>query len=135
RVAGRIFGYLLICDPPYQTPGQLVVRLRISKGAVSGMMRLLTQSGMVEEFFLPGVRSRNYRVRVGGWEDLFVKHLQRLSMVRDVLGEGRLLMKGKDPGLAARIDELDSFCAFFGSEIPLLVERWKGEKPQDHRKN
>lgn len=129
RVAGRIFAYLLVCDPPFQTPGQLVLRLGISKSTVSGMMRLLTQTGMVEEFFLPGSRSRNYRIRTGGWEDLFMKQLQGLSMVRVVLGEGKLLMKGKDPGLTARIDELDSLYAFFESELPLLVKRWEREKP------
>ncbi len=128
RVAGRIFGYLLICDPPYQSPGQLVTRLRISKSTVSGMVRLLTQTGMIEEFFLPGARSRNYRVRVEGWEDLFMKQLKGLSLVRDVLGEGRMLMKEKDPGLIARIDTLDSLYAFFESELPLLLVRWRRGK-------
>ncbi len=128
RIAGRIFGYLLICDPPYQTPAQLVVRLRISKSSVSGMMRLLTQTGMVEEFFLPGARARNYRIRTGGWEDLFMKQLHGLSMVREVLGDARKLMRGKEPALAARIDELDSLYAFFESELPMLIERWRREK-------
>ena len=40
RMAGRIVGYLLICNPPYQTAGEIVKAVGGSKGSVSLMKNL-----------------------------------------------------------------------------------------------
>ena len=130
RIAGRMFGYLLICDPPCQTAKQLVNRLKIAKSSVSGMMRLLIQSKIVEEVSMTGERSRFYRIREGGWESLFLEKLQAFSAVRQLLIEGGTLLKNKDPKLLNRIKELDDLYAFFGNEMPLMIKRWKKYKMQ-----
>ncbi len=54
RMAGRILGWLLICDPPEQSAGQLAGVLQASKGSLSTMTRLLIQMGLVERVGLPG---------------------------------------------------------------------------------
>jgi len=125
RVAGRMFGYLLICDPPHQTAKQLVERLQIAKSSVSSMMRLLMQSNLVEQISIPGERPRYYRVWEGGWGKMFLKRLQGLSTVRQLLAEGLALLKGKDLVLRARIEELDGLYAFFENELPGLFKRWE----------
>lgn len=127
-VAGRIFGYLLICDPPYKTASQLVERLSIAKSTVSTIMRPMIQVGFMEEFTLPGERSRMYRIRETGWEELFLKKISGLSEIRMLLEDGRKILKGKPHTLSKRIDEMHSMYAFFEREIPPLVEHWKREK-------
>ena len=124
RIAGRIFGYLLICDPPYQTARQLAVRLRIAKSSVSSMMRLLLQSKLVEQISILGKRPRYYKIREGGWGEMFLRRLQGLSAVRNLLSEGLKLLKGRDPTLQERIKELDEIYEFFENEIPKLSKRW-----------
>jgi len=128
HVAGRIFGYLLICDPPYQTASQLVDRLSIAKSSVSTIMRPLIQTGFVKEFTLPGERSRRYGIREAGWEELFLKKLSGLSEIRGLLEEGKNILKEKPRPISNRIDEMHSMYAFFEREIPPLVEQWKREK-------
>ncbi|MCU0632882.1 MAG: hypothetical protein MUC66_07900 [Methanolinea sp.] len=128
HVAGRIFGYLLICDPPYQTASQLVDRLSIARSSVSTMMRPLIQTGFVEEFTLPGERSRIYRASEAGWEEQFLKKLAGLSKMRALMEEGKRILKDRPGALSNRIDEMHSMYAFFEREIPILVERWKREK-------
>lgn len=125
RIAGRIYGYLLICDPPHQSAKELVNRLHITKSSVSSMMRLLLQSKLVEEMNIPGERSRYYRVKERGWENIFLENLKALSAVRTLLGEGLSLLKNKDAELLNRIQELDELYAFFEKEMPSLIERWK----------
>jgi len=134
RIAGRMFGYLLICDPPYKTAKQLVNRLKIAKSSVSGMMRLLIQSRIVEEVSMAGERSRFYRIREGGWESLFLEKLHALSSVRQLLLEGGTLLKNKDPKLLNRIKELDDLYAFFENEMPLMTKRWNKYKIQRVKK-
>lgn len=127
-VAGRIFGYLLICDPPYKTASQMVERLSIAKSTVSTIMRPMMQLGFMEEFTLPGERSRMYRIRETGWEELFLKKMSGLSEIRALLDEGREILKEKPRALSKRIDEMHAMYAFFEREIPPLVERWNKEK-------
>lgn len=125
RIAGRIYGYLLICDPLHQSAKDLVKRLQVTKSSVSSMMKLLLQSKLVEELNVPGERSRYYRIKERGWENIFLENLQALSAVRALLGEGRTLLEDRDAGLRTRIEELDELYAFFEKEMPPLIERWK----------
>src|SRR5690349_21181500 len=48
RMAGRVWGYLLIADPPEQSAQQIAERLAASRGAVSGAVRLLTAAGLIQ---------------------------------------------------------------------------------------
>ena len=52
-IAGRVIGWLLICDPPEQTAAELAEVLQVSRSSISSATRLLTPSGLVE-----GIRRR-----------------------------------------------------------------------------
>ena len=54
RMAGRIFGWLLLCDPPEQTLEDLAGALHGSKASMSTMTRLLAGAGLIERMRLPG---------------------------------------------------------------------------------
>lgn len=133
RIAGRIFAYLLICDPPNQSAKQLTERLQISKSSVSGMMRLLLQANVVEQVSIPRVRERFYRVREKGWEQMFFRRLKTLAAVRELLVEGITLLQDKNAASRVRIEVLDAWYSFFEKEIPLLTQRWEEYKHQRFR--
>ncbi|HYF62461.1 MAG TPA: MarR family transcriptional regulator, partial [Herpetosiphonaceae bacterium] len=59
RIAGRILGWLLICDPPAQTAGELAAALGASKGSISTMTRMLVSMGLIEHTSKRGDR-RDY---------------------------------------------------------------------------
>ena len=40
-MAGRMWGWLLICEPPEQTAADLAEALQASRGAISGTARML----------------------------------------------------------------------------------------------
>ena len=125
RIAGKIFAYLLICNPAEQTQEQIANSLNIAKGSVSTMIRMLIQTEILEEFTKHGVRSKFYRIRNGGWENLFLTKLQKMGTVRNLLGEGKLLLNGEPEELTKRIDDMDNLYAFFEREIPLLITKWE----------
>ena len=43
-MAGRMWGWLLICDPPEQTAAEIADALQASRGAISGTARILATS-------------------------------------------------------------------------------------------
>ena len=46
-MAGRMWGWLLICDPPEQTAGAIADALHASRGAISGTARILSSAGFI----------------------------------------------------------------------------------------
>ncbi len=48
RMAGRMLGWLLICDPPHQSMNAIADVLQASKGSISTMTRLLIQLDLIE---------------------------------------------------------------------------------------
>jgi DNA-binding transcriptional regulator GbsR (MarR family) len=125
RIAGRIFAFLLICDPPEQTQKKIAQALNISKGSASTMIRLLVQTQIVHEFSKPGNRPLFYKIRKGGWEKLFLTKLQNLAVVRNLLNEGRSAVDNKSTKLTDRIDELDKLYAFFEEELQSIISKWE----------
>jgi len=124
RIAGKIFGYLLICNPPEQTQQQIAESLSIAKGSASTIIKLLVQTQILEEFTKPNFRPKYYRIIDGGWEKLFLKKLQHLSIVRKLLGEGKTLLNDKPKELTKRINDLDNLYSFFEKELPILISKW-----------
>src|SRR5262245_34713379 len=55
-MAGRMWGWLLICEPPEQTAADISEALRASRGAISGTARLLASSGLIRRGTKPGDR-------------------------------------------------------------------------------
>lgn len=128
RIAGRIFAYLMICDPPCQSAEQLVSRLRIAKSSVSSMVRLLLQGDAIERVHRPGVRSQCYQIRETGLEKTFLTRLHALTAGRGLLTEGLALLKGRPTTVRRRIEALDKWFGFFENEVPLLAKRWEDYK-------
>src|SRR5580704_16384657 len=61
-LAGRVIGELMLADPPYLSTAQLCERCGASKGHLSTTLKLLTTSGLVERFGVPGSRRDHYRM-------------------------------------------------------------------------
>ena len=56
-MAGRMWGWLLICDPPEQTAGDIADALHASRGAISGTARILSSAGFIRRSTRAAARS------------------------------------------------------------------------------
>ena len=63
-MAGRMWGWLLLCDPPEQTAAQIAEALQASRGAISGTARILTSAGFIRRTTRPGDRREYFSARV-----------------------------------------------------------------------
>lgn len=77
RIAGRLFGLLLIEGGPFSF-GELAERLQVSRGSISTNARLLSEMGLIERVSKPGDRQDHYRIQPDGLVSIFKKHLATL---------------------------------------------------------
>jgi hypothetical protein len=125
RMAGRIAGFLLLCDPPVQSLTQIADALGVSKGAVSSSMRFLTQRAIVERVCEPGRRGDWYRSRPGPMDAQL--RSESFHRVKELLGRALATVADKDPSHSnyALLLDLYDFHTFLEREMPTLVERWE----------
>jgi DNA-binding transcriptional regulator GbsR (MarR family) len=128
RMAGRIFGWLLISNPPHQSPGELAEILQASKGSISTMTRLLLQIGLIERISLPGQRRDYFRIKPNAWSELTKQRMVQITAFRQLAERGLKMMKGEDAQLLQRLEEMRDIHAFFEQELPLIIDRWEQKR-------
>ena len=128
RMAGRIFGCLLISESPLVSMGELVEALQASKSSVSTMLRLLIQIELVEQVSLPGERRDYYRIHPETWTNSLKERLKQAQAFRQLAEEGLdvLARAGKDR--RRRLEEMRGVYRLLEREIPVLMERWEEER-------
>ncbi|HEY9811726.1 MAG TPA: MarR family transcriptional regulator [Halomicronema sp.] len=131
RMAGRILGWLMICNPPHQSTGQLAEVLQASKGSISTMTRLLIQSGLVERVSLPGERRDFFCIKLGAWPALLKQRMAQITAIRELAGRGLKILENGEPQQGKRLQEMYEFHGFFERQFPLLIERWETEQRQN----
>lgn len=60
-VAGRLWAWLLVCEPPDQTVDEIAAAIGASRGAISGAVRMLEPSGLIIRSKRPGDRREYWR--------------------------------------------------------------------------
>lgn len=126
-MAGRIFGWLLISEPPHQSTNELIEVLQASKGSISTMTRLLIQLRFIERISLPGERRDYFCIKPGAWSQLTQNQLERVKDFRQLADKGLEMLVDKDPSRSARLEEMRAIHAFWERELPLLHQRWEEE--------
>jgi DNA-binding transcriptional ArsR family regulator len=134
RIAGRIIGWLLICDPPYQQQSEMVEALGASKSSISVALKDLTTLYLVERVSLPGDRRTYYRTAKDLWVRSFRARMHQLTQLR-LLGErGLEALQGEPEARQRRLMFMRDLNAFLETEFPKMLDAWdaiKHEKGYD----
>ena len=128
RMAGRIFGWLLISDPPHQSTTELAEVLMASKGSISTMTRLLIRIGLIERISLPGHRHDYFRIKPGAPHQLLKDSLDQTTAFRQLMERGLELTEGETTFNRQWLEEMRDMYIFFEREFPVLVERWEQQR-------
>jgi DNA-binding transcriptional regulator GbsR (MarR family) len=126
RMSGRIFGWLLISEPQYQSSAELSEILMASKGSISTMTRLLIQLGLVERFIIPGERHDHFRLRQDALQRTVKRGLEEeIKMFRQLAERGLKLMN-REPSIRRQwLEEMHARYVFLEQEFPGLMERYE----------
>src|SRR5512142_866062 len=102
RMAGRIFGWLLVCDPPEQSMEELAAAVQGSKASMSTMTRLLVNAALIEKVRSPGARRDAFRIRPGQWRQLWRSRMEVVEEAARLTGRGLELLEGRPAWVRAR---------------------------------
>lgn len=111
RTMGRLYGWLMICDPPQQSLTALAKSLAVSKASVSTVARQLQEGGLIER--LPSAtRQHVYRVRPGGFTSVMDAQLSRMKLGIDAAEFGLSLVGDDRAEQRERLEDFRDFCEF-----------------------
>ena len=127
RMAARVIGWLLICEPPHQSPGELAIALQASKASISTSVRLLIQIGIVERVAFPGKRRDYYRIRDEAWSRMTEERMDLVATIRELAERGIALRANTGRTADLRLREMRAFYAFYEREMPEIIARWREE--------
>jgi len=130
RMAGRILGRLLVCDPPQQSVADLVDALQASKSSISTMTRLLIQLGLIERATRPGDRRDYFGIHASVWHNTLRVRMAQITAFRQLAERGLKLIEDQSPEQRQRLAEMRDLYAFFEHEYPAMLERWEKENKE-----
>jgi DNA-binding transcriptional regulator GbsR (MarR family) len=126
RMAGRVLGWLLICDPLRQSSADLVAALGATKGSISTATRMLQAAGLVDRVAVPGRRGDVFELR----PDAFYRahdQLGTMRVFRELMERGLEVLGDDSSPRAARLRRTRDFYAYLEREFPALVQRFLDE--------
>lgn len=130
RTAGRMLGWLLVCDPPHQTMDELAEVLQVSKSSISTTSRMLIQSGLVSKVSFPGERKDFYRISDDAWIKAWSERNAQIALMRQLAEQGLNLLTGNSPERRRRLQNMRDLYLFLEEELPKLTERWQKQQAQ-----
>ncbi len=127
-VAGRLWAWLLISDPPEQTVDEIAEAIGASRGAISGAVRMLEPSGLIVRSKRAGDRREYWRTS----SDAVVHSLEAkeratrpsLRAIDDIL----LAYQDRPEASLARLREVQRLYSMLLGTFPQLIAQFKAER-------
>lgn len=101
-IAGRVLGWLMVCDPPEQSAGQISAAIGASRASLTANLRLLTGMGFLTWRTRRGERTLYYRMADDAWAVVVRRQIAGITSFLDITRDG-LDLVGRDDERAARI--------------------------------
>ena len=107
RIAGRVFGHLLLAERPCSLD-ELAAALGVSKASVSTDARLLSERRLVERVGQPGDRRDYYQLAPDFFRRLVEYRIARWAAIGDLAARYRARTSHQPPAVARRLDHVDA---------------------------
>ena len=101
-IAGRVLGWLMICDPPEQSAGEISQAIGASRASLTSNLRLLTSMGFLSWRTRPGERTVYYRMAEDAWAVVVQRQIASIAAFLDITRDG-LALAGRREGGAERV--------------------------------
>ncbi|MBR9989840.1 MAG: MarR family transcriptional regulator [Gemmatimonadetes bacterium] len=121
RIAGRIFGHLLLSSEP-QSLEDLATALQASKGSVSQDTRLLERLGALERVTHAGDRRVFYQIGDRMMQRMIALRMERIEQLRHAMQEG--LEAAADDTVRTRLNDFVDFHEYMLATMREAREGW-----------
>ncbi len=122
RIAGRLFGLLIVEDGAYSLR-QLADRLQVSRASVSTNARILTEIGIVERAPKPGDRQGYYQLASNPFHRMLTGKVRALQHAQTVFSEAAESFPAKRETAKRRLREMAEFHRTAAEIVSELIER------------
>ena len=126
RIAGRIFGLLLLCEREMSLD-EITKELGASKGSASVNTRLLEQRGLIERVSKPGDRRDYYRIMPNLFERTMEQRLARWHRFREIVSYG-LAELDLSPAVRNRLMDFETQQENVRGVIETALEKWRSRR-------
>jgi DNA-binding transcriptional regulator GbsR (MarR family) len=129
QMPALVFVALLATDSGRLTADELATQLRVSRAAISGAVKYLTQLRLVSRERVPGTRRQRYFLQDPTWYELVARREQVLLHWIVTTREGVDAL-GPDSPAGERLTESLRFFEFAREELLAMLERWQARRTQ-----
>jgi DNA-binding transcriptional regulator GbsR (MarR family) len=133
-MAGRMWGYLLICDPPEQTAAQIAEALHASRGAISGTARLLAGPGLIRRSTRPGDRREFFSAPAEALDSMLASAGAIYRQMREIAERGLAATADRPLEARARLQEFHDVMTFVEQEVPRVVGEFLRDRAADKQR-
>ena len=127
-MAGRMWGWLLICEPQEQTAAEIAEALQASRGSVSGTARLLENAGLVRRTTRRGDRREYFSAPGAALESMLANAGAIYRQLREIAERGLAATVDRPPEARARLEEFRDVMAFVEQEVPRQISAFLRER-------
>lgn len=124
RIAGRLFGYLLLSPGP-RSLDEIAEALSVSKGSASTDARLLLRHGWLRRVSQTGDRRDYYEMAPDFFAEIVSYRLARWEELHDLVAAAASDFATEPAAVRERLQYLDSVQAFFVQGIGRLLADWR----------
>ncbi len=130
RVAGRLFGLLLVSAEP-RSLDDLADLLGVSKASVSVNVRLLEHRAVVERVSMPGDRRDYYRIADDILERTLEQRMARWRRFQEVIASAGKSYPSAPDVVRRRLERIDGAYRHLLDATSRALEEWRGRSPVD----
>lgn len=127
RMAGRVWGLLLIARTEHVSASELSEALQAAPSTISGATRFLVGLGLIERIRKPGERRDYFTVHHGAILNLARRRIETMVAARDMAA--RALDRFGDREVARpHLEELHAVYAWFADQTEDMLDRFSAER-------
>lgn len=133
-VAGRLVGYLSVCQPMEQSINDIAKVLLTSRSAITGAIKTLDNMKLIQRTRPAGTRADLFSLNPPDWRDTGFQadeYLQNATLAR----EGLELLQDATPERREPLEITLSMNTFLAERLPQLYDEWREFYEQSHKPN
>ena len=127
-MAGRMWGWLLICEPEDQTAADLAETLQASRGAISGTARILANAGLIRRSTKRGDRREYFSAPPEALDSMLASAGSLYRQLGEIAERGLAATADRPPAMRARLQEFRDVMSFVEQEVPRLVRTFLADR-------
>jgi len=133
-MAGRMWGWLLICEPVEQTAAEIADALQASRGAISGTARLLANAGLVRRSTKQGDRREYFSAPAEALDSMLMSAASLYRQMRRIAERGLAAIESRPAESKARLEEFRDVMGFVEVEVPRVIARFLADRNKAGKK-